>query len=128
MLAEGPVTSDPIRLEIMMKSKYPFLSLFLTVVLAMIACSDAAAKTAAGSQPSVDEAVNTAVDAYIYGYSLITTEVTRAAGQSGWERSTEFCAIPVSILADAATVNCRAQPSEGFVRQESSRICTVFGL
>src|ERR1700734_774472 len=61
----------------MMKSKYAFLSLFLTVALAMIACSDAAAKTAAGAQPSVDEAVNTAVDAYIYGYSLITTEVTR---------------------------------------------------
>ena len=60
-----------------MKSKYAFLSLFLTVVLGMIACSDAAAKTAAGAQPSVDEAVNTAVDAYIYGYSLITTEVTR---------------------------------------------------
>ena len=43
----------------------------------LTACAGSGAKQVASGQPSVDEAVSTAVDAYVYGYSLITTEVTR---------------------------------------------------
>ena len=43
----------------------------------MIACSDSEKKPAATAQPGVEEAVGTAVDAYIYGYSLVTMDMTR---------------------------------------------------
>ena len=61
-----------------MKSKFTFL-LFavMAIALGLIACSDTAAKPTAGTQPSADEALSIATDAYVYGYSLITTEVTR---------------------------------------------------
>jgi hypothetical protein len=60
-----------------MKTKLTFLFLVLPVVLGLIACSDSGTKPAASAQPAVEEAVNTAVDAYVYGYSLMTTDVTR---------------------------------------------------
>jgi hypothetical protein len=60
-----------------MKTKLTFLFLVLPVMLGLIACSDSGTKPAASAQPAVDEAVNTAVDAYVYGYSLLTTDVTR---------------------------------------------------
>ncbi len=54
------------------------LLLTLTVALmALIACSDSGTKPAASGQPGVEEAVGTAVDAYIYGYPLVTMDMTR---------------------------------------------------
>src|SRR5271166_4987734 len=49
-----------------MKTKYAALLMVLSVVFAMVACSDSGTKTAATAQPGVEEAVRTAVDAYIY--------------------------------------------------------------
>ena len=60
-----------------MKSKHAFLLLTLIVALGMIACSDSGTKPAASGQPGVEEAVGTAVDAYIYGYPLVTMDMTR---------------------------------------------------
>ena len=57
--------------------KHVFLLLILTLALGMIACSDSGTKPAASAQPGVEEAVSTAVDAYIYGYPLVTIEMTR---------------------------------------------------
>ena len=51
-----------------MKTKYAALLIVLSVVLAMVACSDSGTKPVASAQPGVEEAVKTAVDAYIYGY------------------------------------------------------------
>jgi hypothetical protein len=51
--------------------------LILTVVLGLIACSDSRAKRTASGQLGAEEAAGIAVEAYVYGYSLITTEVTR---------------------------------------------------
>ena len=48
----------------------------LITALEMIACSDTAAKPAPALSHA-DEALSIATDAYVYGYSLITTEVTR---------------------------------------------------
>ena len=59
-----------------MKPKLALLFVVLTVALSIIA-SDANAKQTAAAQPSADEALSIATDAYVYGYSLITTEVTR---------------------------------------------------
>ena len=56
----------------MMKGRNAFLSLILTAALGLIACSDSGTKPAANGQPGVEEAVSTAVDAYIYGYPLVT--------------------------------------------------------
>lgn len=52
-----------------MKSKCGFLSLIFSVAVGLVACSESATKQAASGQSNVDEAVNTAVDAYVYGYS-----------------------------------------------------------
>ena len=60
-----------------MKSKHTFLFLILILLLGMIACSDSGAKPAATAQSGVDDAVSTAVDAYVYGYSLVTMDMTR---------------------------------------------------
>ncbi len=60
-----------------MKSKHPFLLLILTLTLGLIACSDSGSKPAASGQPGVDEAVGIATDAYIYGYPLVTMDMTR---------------------------------------------------
>src|SRR5580704_13245172 len=61
----------------MMKVRYAFLSLILTAALGLFACSDSGTKPAASGQPGVQEAVSTAVDAYIYGYPLVTVDMTR---------------------------------------------------
>jgi hypothetical protein len=60
-----------------MKSNCSFRLLILSVVLGIIGCSDSNTKAGASGQPGVEEAANIAVDAYVYGYSLITTEITR---------------------------------------------------
>jgi len=60
-----------------MKAKLAFLFAVLTLTLGMIACSDSDKKTAATAQPGVEDAVKTAVDAYVYGYPLVTMDMTR---------------------------------------------------
>ncbi len=60
-----------------MKAKLAFLFVVLTVALGMIACSDSEKKAAATAQPGVEDAVKTAVDAYVYGYPLVTMDMTR---------------------------------------------------
>jgi hypothetical protein len=61
-----------------MKSKHAFFLLTLTLALGLIACSDSGTKPAAtAAQPGVEEAVKTAVDAYVYGYPLVTMDMTR---------------------------------------------------
>ena len=49
----------------------------VAIALALVACSDSGTKVAAGSQTGAAEALSIATDAYVYGYSLITNEVTR---------------------------------------------------
>jgi len=56
-----------------MKSKT--LSLLLAVCAALLGCSQPETKTA--SQPGVEQAVSDAVDVYIYGYPLVTMDMTR---------------------------------------------------
>jgi hypothetical protein len=59
-----------------MKAKLTFLFVVLTVALSLIACSEEK-KPAATAQPGVEQAVSTAVDAYVYGYPLVTMDMTR---------------------------------------------------
>ncbi len=59
-----------------MKAKLTFLFVVLTVALSFIACSEEK-KPAANAQPGVEEAVSTAIDAYVYGYPLVTMDMTR---------------------------------------------------
>lgn len=51
----------------------------LALVAAMLAMAVApmAASAAAGASVTPEEAVAIATDAYVYGYSLVTTDVTR---------------------------------------------------
>lgn len=49
----------------------------LTVTLGLIACSDSGTKPAATAQPGIEDAVKTAIDAYVYGYPLVTMDMTR---------------------------------------------------
>ena len=51
-----------------MKPKCAFLLSILAATLSMIACSDSGTKPAASAQPGVEDAVSSAVDAYLYGY------------------------------------------------------------
>ncbi len=60
-----------------MKAKLAFLFVVLALALGMIACSDSEKKAAATAQPGVEDAVKTAVDAYVYGYPLVTMDMTR---------------------------------------------------
>ena len=60
-----------------MKAKLVFPFLILMLALSMIACSDSGTKSAATAQPGVEDAVKTAVDAYVYGYPLVTMDMTR---------------------------------------------------
>jgi hypothetical protein len=54
------------------------LFLVISFMLATIACSDSGTKPAATTaQPGVEEAVKTAVDAYVFGYPLVTMDMTR---------------------------------------------------
>ena len=59
-----------------MKSKDVSLILILTLTLGLIACSDSGTKQSS-AQPGVEDAVKTAIDAYIYGYPLVTMDMTR---------------------------------------------------
>ena len=61
----------------MTKSLFSLSILCLAVVL--LGASSLSAMPASGA-PSTDDMVNTAMDAYIYGYSLLTTDVTRVQG------------------------------------------------
>lgn len=58
-----------------MKLKYMPLLLASCFTLALVACSQSGNKT--GGQPGVEQAVSDAVDAYIYGYPLVTMDMTR---------------------------------------------------
>src|SRR5580692_11376564 len=51
----------------------------LTVALAcaLIACSGSDTQSSGNTQPGVEEAVSTATEAYVYGYPLVTMDVTR---------------------------------------------------
>jgi len=60
-----------------MKSKQALLLLVLTLLIGMIACSSSAPKSSTTIQPGVEDAVKTAVDAYVYGYPLVTMDMTR---------------------------------------------------
>ena len=60
-----------------MKRKCAVLLMIFSTMLMTVACSDAGTKPAASAQPGVEEAVGTAVDAYVYGYSLVTMDMTR---------------------------------------------------
>jgi hypothetical protein len=59
------------------KLKSTVLSLILAFTLGTIACSDSGTKPAGGGQPGIEEAVSAATDAYIYGYPLVTMDMTR---------------------------------------------------
>lgn len=57
--------------------KFKAISLLLATgfTLALVACSQSGTKT--GGQSGVEQAVSDAVDAYIYGYPLVTMDMTR---------------------------------------------------
>ena len=58
-----------------MKPKISNLLFTLCVTLSLLGCSQPETKTA--SQPGVEQVVSDAVDAYIYGYPLVTMDMTR---------------------------------------------------
>lgn len=60
-----------------MKLKSAFLCLFLAVTFALAACSSSDTTTSTAKQPGVEQAVSDAVDVYIYGYPLVTMDMTR---------------------------------------------------
>jgi hypothetical protein len=60
-----------------MNTKNALCSLILTVALGLVACSDSGTKSASTGQPGVEQAVSDATDIYIYGYPLVTMDMTR---------------------------------------------------
>src|SRR5271170_1272880 len=54
-----------------------YRTMIVAFALAFVGCSDSGTKTAAGAQPGVEEAVSAATDAYVYGYPLVTMDMTR---------------------------------------------------
>ena len=62
-------------LEALLRFKAAFLFLASCLTLALVACSSSGTKGT--NQPGVEEAVSTAVDAYIYGFPLVTMDMTR---------------------------------------------------
>ncbi|HEX8817204.1 MAG TPA: DUF1254 domain-containing protein, partial [Terriglobales bacterium] len=58
-----------------MKVKLMFVLPILTAIVALVACSST--NTSKSSQPGIEQAVSDAVDAYIYGYPLVTMDMTR---------------------------------------------------
>src|SRR5277367_2745009 len=60
-----------------MKCKFAPLLLILAIGFGATGCSDSGTKTSATAQPGVEDAVKTAVDAYVYGYPLVTMDMTR---------------------------------------------------
>src|SRR5580692_7450485 len=64
------------RLKVLHRSAVVVLAVAVACVL--IACSDSGTKSdAASGQPGVEEAVSIATEAYIYGYPLVTMDMTR---------------------------------------------------
>jgi hypothetical protein len=53
------------------------VGLSVAIALALVACSDSSTKAAVSSQTGVEEAVSIATEAYIYGYPLVTMDMTR---------------------------------------------------
>jgi hypothetical protein len=51
--------------------------LSLALAFGAIACSDSGSKPATAGHAGVEEAVGIATDAYIYGYPLVTMDMTR---------------------------------------------------
>ena len=66
-----------LREKTIMNNRHAFLLLVLTVALSMIACSDSGTKPATTAQPRCRRSVSIATDAYIYGYPLVTMDMTR---------------------------------------------------
>ena len=58
-----------------MKLKFSAFCVTLVLALALASCSQS--NTNKASQPGVEQAVSDAVDAYIYGYPLVTMDMTR---------------------------------------------------
>src|SRR5215468_9717534 len=58
-----------------MKLRTTFVYLVICLAFALVACSKSGTKMT--SQPGVEQAVSDAVDAYIYGYPLVTMDMTR---------------------------------------------------
>ena len=58
-----------------MKAKAACCSLVFALTIALAACSSS--NTSKTSQPGVEAAVSDAIDAYIYGYPLVTMDMTR---------------------------------------------------
>ena len=81
--------------------KSAFLLLILTVGSGLIACSNQGAKPAASSETGTQEAINTAVDAYVYGYPLITTDVTRVQSSNISEADPSKLKAPLGQFANA---------------------------
>jgi hypothetical protein len=57
------------------KLKATFLCLSLAVTFALAACSSSSSNKA--NQPGVEQAVSDAIDVYVYGYPLVTMDMTR---------------------------------------------------
>jgi hypothetical protein len=62
-------------LEGTVKAKAACCSLVFALTIALAACSSS--NTSKTSQPGVEAAVSDAIDAYIYGYPLVTMDMTR---------------------------------------------------
>jgi hypothetical protein len=57
--------------------KWGIVGLSVGIALALVACSDSGTKAATSGQPGVEEAVSIATETYIYGYPLVTMDMTR---------------------------------------------------
>ena len=60
-----------------MNSRIAIPLLVLAIAFGAVGCSDSGTKSVATAQPGVEDAVKTAVDAYVYGYPLVTMDMTR---------------------------------------------------
>jgi hypothetical protein len=60
-----------------MRLKAALLYLSLVLALALVACSSSTPSPSTASKPGVEQAVSDAIDAYIYGYPLVTMDMTR---------------------------------------------------
>src|SRR5215468_5088825 len=58
-----------------MKLRTTFVYLVICLAFALVACSKSGTKMT--SQPGVEQAVSDAIDVYIYGYPLVTMDMTR---------------------------------------------------
>lgn len=60
-----------------MKVKSAFLCIAVLLTMSFLACSDSGTKTTETTKPGAEEALRLASEAYIYGYPLVTMDVTR---------------------------------------------------